>query len=81
MKKILLFKNGQNGPRMVWIGVFAFFGKNLSLVFPGNNVKWKFILLFIIHCKNLILQNSVSQVMSWNAPSQSDCRILWSVIS
>ena len=37
-------------------GVFWIFWKILSLVFSGNNLKWK-MLLIIFHCKALIWQN------------------------
>ena len=46
--------------------------KILSLGFPGNNVKWKLILL-LIHHQSHVLQSSSS--MGQNAVDQSNCRI------
>ena len=46
-----------------------FFGKILSIVFPGNSLKWK---IFIFQRKTLIWQNSGCQVMGQKALSQSD---------
>ena len=50
---------------MPQIVFFGFCEKNLSLVIPGNNVKWKIILLFYISA--LIWWNSGSQVMGQSA--------------
>ena len=52
------------------------FWKILSLVFLGNNLKWKLISWLIFHHQFHIWQNSGSRVMGQNAVSQSDCRIL-----
>ena len=38
--------------------VFWIFWKILSLLFPGNNVKWKLTLLLIVHHQSCIWQNS-----------------------
>ena len=50
--------------------------KFLTLVFLGNNLKWKLILLLIFHRESHIWQNSSSQVMSQNTVDQLNCRIL-----
>ena len=39
-------------------GVLCILWKILSLVFPGDNLKWKVILLFKFYCKPLIWKNS-----------------------
>ena len=39
-------KRAQNGPK---IGFFKIFWKNSLLVYTGNNLKWKVILLMIFH--------------------------------
>ena len=48
--------------------------KKFILVFLGNNLKWKLILLLTFY--HHIHQNSGSQVMGWNAAIQSTCQIL-----
>ena len=50
--------------------VLRIFWKILSLVFIGNNLKWKLILLLIFHCQSHIWQNSGSPVIGQNAFSQ-----------
>ena len=57
--------------------VFWIFWKILSLVFLGNNLEWKLILLLIFHLQSHICQNSGSYVMDQTAVSQSNYRILY----
>ena len=73
-----LDKKGPKWPqkRFLWI-----FWKILSLIFLGNNLKWKLLLLLIFQHQSHIWQNSGSSVLSQNAVRQSNCRILWNVIS
>ena len=61
-------ERAQNDPK---IG-FLIFWQNV-LVIPGNNLKWKVILIF--HHQSHILQNSGSKVMGQNAVGQSNFRI------
>ena len=56
--------------------VFWIFWKILSLVFRGNNLEWKLILL-IFHYQSHICQNSGSYVMDQTAVSQSNYRNLY----
>ena len=53
----------------------------LSLVFSGNNLNWKLVLLLIFHHQSHIWQNSGSWVIGQNAVTQSNCRIASNVIS
>ena len=62
-EKSFLPKFGKKGPKM-------------SSAFPGNNLKWKLILVLIFHHQALICQNSDSQVMGQNAVGQWNCKIL-----
>ena len=73
-------KFGQKGPKMALKQGFLDFLKNLSSGFLGSNLKWKLILLIFLN-QSHTWQNSGSRVMSQNAVSQSNCRILWNVIS
>ena len=58
------------------IAFFWIFWKILLLVFLGNNLKWKLILLLMFLHQSHIWQNSGSRVLGQNAVSQSNCRIL-----
>ena len=70
-------KKPQNDPQIVF---FLDFLKNLvMLVFLGNNLKSKLILLLTFH--HHISWKSTSQVIGQNAASQSNCRILENPIS
>ena len=63
-RKIQFYANlGKKGSKWPQIA-FLDFLKNFVIIFLGNNLKWKLLLL-------LIWQNSVSQVMAKNAVSQS----------
>ena len=53
----------------------------LSLVFSGNNLNWKLVLLLIFHYQSHIWQNSGSWVIGQNAVTQSNFRIASNVIS
>ena len=82
MKRNLFCPNlGKKGLKWSQNSFFGIFWKILWLVFLENNLKWKLILLLIFHHQSNIWQNSGSWVMGQNAISQSDCRILWNVIS
>ena len=82
MKRNLFYPNlGKKGPKWSQNRFFWIFWKILWLVFLGNNLKWKLILLLIFHHQSNIWQNSDPWVMGQNAISQSDCRIIWNVIS
>ena len=72
---------GKKGPKWSQNRVFWIFWKIFSLVLLGNNLKWKLMLLFIFHLQSHIWQKSGSWIMSQNAVSQSNCRILWNIIS
>ena len=67
----------RNCPKWHENRVFGFFEKFCDR-FPGNDLKWKLVLLLIFHHKSEshIWQNSNSQVMGRNAVDQSNCRIL-----
>ena len=72
-RKIYVYPNlGKKCPKQ---GSLVFW-KILSLVFLGNNLKWKLILLLIFQHQSHIWQNSSSRVVDQNALSQSNCRIL-----
>ena len=71
-------KRTQNGPKIVF---FWIIWKILSLVFIGNNLKWKLILLLIFYHQFRIWQNSGSGIVGQNIVSQSNSRILSNVIS
>ena len=76
-KNSFLPKFGSKVPKMApEIAFFGFFWKILSLVFLGNNLKWKVILLLMFLHQSHIWQNSGSRVLGQNAVSQSNCRIL-----
>ena len=49
----------QKGPKLPQNRVFWTIWKILPLIFPGNNLKWKLILLLIFHNQSHIWQNSV----------------------
>ena len=66
---------GKKGPIWPLDRVFWIFWKILSLVFLGNNLKRKLILLLIFHDQSHIWQNFGSLVMGQNTFSQSNCRI------
>ena len=66
-------KQVQIGPKIVF---FSIFWKILSLVFLGNNLKLKQLLLFIFEPQSYIWENSAAWVMGQNAVSQSNCRVL-----
>ena len=70
-------KRAQNGPKVF----FFTFWKIFPLVFSGNNLKWKLILLLIFYHQSRICQDSGSRVMGRNDVGQSNCRVLWNVIS
>ena len=80
-KDSFLPKFGQKGPKIAPKVFFFIFKKVLSLVFLGNNLKWKLILLLIFHHQCCILQNSGFRVNDQIAVSQSNCRIIYNVIS
>ena len=61
----------KKGPKWLQNRVFWSFWKILSLVFLGNNLKWK-LLLLIFHYQSHIWQNSGSCVMGQNDVSQSN---------
>ena len=50
----------------------------LSVVFPGNDLRWNLILLLIFHYQSHIWQNFGSRVNGQNAVGQSNYR--WSSI-
>ena len=59
-------KLGKKGPKWPQNRVLWIFWKNFSLVFLGNNLKWKLI-LFLFHHQSHIWQNSGSRVVGQNA--------------
>ena len=70
----------KKGPK--WSQSFFFtFWKIFPLVFSGNNLKWKLILLLIFYHQSRICQDSGSRVMGRNDVGQSNCRVLWNVTS
>ena len=75
--KLIFAQIWAKGPKWSQIKVFWVFWKILSLIFLGNDLKWKLILWLIFHHQSHIWQNCGS----WVAVSQSNCRILLNVIS
>ena len=72
---------GKLGSKWPIIRVFSAFPKVLSLLFSGFSVKLNFILLALCLHKSHIWESSSSRLMSQNAQSQSDHRILKLAIS
>ena len=57
IRKVLLCPNvWKIDPKLTKNGVFRIFWKILSLIFPGNDLKWKTILLCTFYCKTLIFK-------------------------
>ena len=65
---------GKKDPKSPQNRSFWIFWKILSLVVPGNNLKWKLVLILISHHQPHIWKNSWSRVMNRNAVGQSDCK-------
>ena len=77
-RKIHFCQNsGKKCPKWPQDRFFWIFWKILSLVFLGNNLKQKLILLLIFEHQFHLWQNSGSRVMGQIAVSQSNCRILY----
>ena len=80
-EKSPLGKNGIIWSKMIQNRVFPLFWKMLSLIFAGNVLKQKLILLSVVLYKSHICGNSCSWIVPGKACNQLDCRILWSHIS
>ena len=73
------------GSKRPKLRVSQVFPKTLPLPFSGFDVKWKFILSALVHIISFMLaqipcmENSGSWVISQNALSQLECRILTAI--
>ena len=68
------------GKREPKIGYFAIFFEIVAIWYK-NKTKWEFLLYLTFHCKPHFRQNSYLGFINENVLDQSDCTILWSVIS
>jgi len=64
-------KMGKMGPKWPKNKVFWLFWKNLSLVFAGFSLEWKFIWLFVSLVKSHMWENSGSEAMDQNGPKMA----------
>ena len=69
-------KFGQKLSKMIPNKGFLDFLENFIFSFPGNNLKWKPVLLLIFYHQSHIWKSSGSRVIGQNALGQSNIRIL-----